>query len=118
MEKRVLDHAAVRIADLARSRKFYEGLLGLEQVQRPDFGFPGAWYGLGPSQLHLIEREPSAMTGPDPTSAHFAISVDDLAGVRQRLLDAGLDIVEFGDQMWVRDPDGYTVEIRGPGAMR
>ncbi|MBI3784050.1 MAG: VOC family protein [Deltaproteobacteria bacterium] len=118
MPKHVLDHAALRITDLTRSREFYEELLGLTPVSRPDFGFPGAWYGPGHSQLHLIEREASGATGPDPTSAHFAIEVDDLSGLRQRLVDAGYEIVEFGDQMWVRDPDGYTVELRRPGAMR
>src|SRR5207248_9080988 len=53
---RSLDHASVRIADLARSRAFYEGLLGLRMAPRPDLGFPGAWYDLGGAQLHLIEQ--------------------------------------------------------------
>jgi catechol 2,3-dioxygenase-like lactoylglutathione lyase family enzyme len=118
MAKRTLDHAAVRIADLPRSQNFYEGVLGLTPVPRPDFGFPGRWYGLGASQLHLIEREPAASAGPDPTSPHFAIEVDDLAAVRQRLIDAGCEILELGEQLWVRDPDGYTVELRGAAAMR
>ena len=118
MAKRVLDHAAVRIGNLARSREFYERILGLSPVERPDFGFPGAWYGLGPSQLHLIEREPSNATSPDPTSAHFAIEVDDLDKLRQELVAAGYEIVEFGEQVWVRDPDGYTIELRGPAAIR
>ena len=33
---RGLNHASVRISDLARSRAFYEGLLGLTAAPRPD----------------------------------------------------------------------------------
>ena len=42
-----LHHAALRVSDCERSKRFYESLLGLAAVERPDFGFPGAWYGLG-----------------------------------------------------------------------
>ena len=119
MAKHSLDHAAVRIADLERSRQFYEGLLGFSPVPRPDFGFPGMWYGLGAGQLHLIQREPATSGGLDPTDPHFAIEVEDLPALRQRLVAAGLEILEFGGtQMWVRDPDGYTVELRQAGAPR
>ncbi len=36
------------------ARRFYGELLGLEEIERPDFGFPGAWYQAGPIQVHLI----------------------------------------------------------------
>ena len=50
-----LHHTSIRVADFERSRAFYEGLLGMQQVSRPDLGFPGGWYGLGDGQLHLIQ---------------------------------------------------------------
>src|SRR5438105_4496935 len=37
-------HSGVTVRDLERSRRFYGDLLGLKEVDRPDLGFPGAWY--------------------------------------------------------------------------
>jgi glyoxylase I family protein len=106
-----LHHASIRIADLERSARFYEGLLGLTRVERPDLGFPGAWYGIGEGQLHLIERQPLGMK-IDPTGPHFAVEVTDLDEARRQLAAAGVEVLDpGGNQLWVLDPDGYTVEI-------
>jgi len=113
MAKRSLDHASVRIRNVEESRRFYEGVLGLTPAQRPDLGIPGMWYALGEGQLHLIEREGTS-GGIDPTEPHFAIQVDDLDAIRRILREAGLEILDFGEQLWVLDPDGNTVELRAP----
>ena len=111
MKPRQLHHASIRVADLARSREFYEGLIGLGQVERPDLGFPGAWYGVGTGQLHLIECEPMGMK-IDPSGPHFAIEVADLDEARRQLAGAGIEMLDpGGNQVWILDPDGYTVEI-------
>jgi len=118
MAKRSLDHAGLRIQDVERSRAFYEGMLGLEPLPRPDFGFPGMWYALGGSQLHLLQNEPSGAP-IDPTAPHFAIEVDDIDAIRERFHAAGVAMFELGPQIfWVRDPDGNTVEIRTAEAFR
>ena len=118
MGQRTLDHASICVTDVARSRQFYEGLLGLSPAERPDFPFPGMWYQLGEGQLHLIQRQAShrladsahAINATDP---HFAIQVDDLDAMRRRIETAGLEMLAFGgDQLWVLDPDGNTVELR------
>jgi glyoxylase I family protein len=106
-----LNHASVRITDLARAREFYEGLLGLSTAPRPDLGFPGAWYDLGGAQLHLIEQR-KMFEDIDPTDPHFALEVDDLEAVRRTLDAAGIRYLHFGGpQLWIRDPDGNVVEI-------
>jgi len=111
MAKRTLDHSSVRIGNLARSREFYEGILGLTPTPRPDLGFPGMWYGLGEGQLHLIQHD-GKFGGIDPTAPHFAIQVDDLDAMRRHLTAAGIEMVDFGGaQLWVLDPDGNTVEL-------
>jgi len=112
MASRVLDHSSVRIRDVQRSREFYEGILGLEPAPRPDLGIPGVWYALGRAQLHLIQRDGGNSGGIDPTNPHFAIEVEDIDALRLRLSAAGLEILDFGGQLWVLDPDGNTVELR------
>jgi glyoxylase I family protein len=108
-----LHHASIRIADLKRSRAFYQGLLGLRPIERPDLGFPGAWYAIGTGQLHLIEREPLP-SKIDPTGPHFAVEVEDLGAARRELAAAGVEVLDpGGDQLWVLDPDGNTVEVTG-----
>ena len=113
MPKRILDHASVRIDDLERSRRFYEGILGLVAAPRPDLGVAGVWYALGEAQLHLIQS-PRMMPGKiDPTDPHFAIDVGDLDAMRRQLTAAGIEMFDpGGEQLWVLDPDGNTVELR------
>ena len=106
-----LHHASIRVADLGRSVAFYEGLLGLRAIERPDFGIPGRWYGIGGGQLHLIEG--AAPGGPlDPSGPHFAIAVADLDAARRELQAAGVETLDpGGSQLWLRDPDGNVVEL-------
>jgi len=108
-----LQHASIRVADLDRSRQFYERLLGLGAIERPDLGMPGRWYGIGTGQLHLIQCEPMGMP-IDPSGPHFAIEVDDLDAARRELAAAGVQMLDpGGNQLWVHDPDGNTVELTG-----
>jgi catechol 2,3-dioxygenase-like lactoylglutathione lyase family enzyme len=50
-------HVAISVTDLAAARAFYCGILGFEELPRPDFGFPGMWLGVGELQLHFVETE-------------------------------------------------------------
>jgi catechol 2,3-dioxygenase-like lactoylglutathione lyase family enzyme len=106
-----LNHASIRVGDLARSRAFYEGLLGLDTAPRPDLGFPGAWYAIGDSQLHLIQQQ-KVFEDIDPTDPHVALEVEDLAAVRRELDARGIAYRDFGGkQLWIVDPDGNVVEL-------
>lgn len=120
MAERTLDHTSICVTDVQRSRQFYEGLLGFTPAERPDFPFPGMWYQLGEGQLHLIQRERMGAATTDTINAtdpHFAVQVDDLDAMRRQVQAAGVEMLEFGgEQLWVRDPDGNTVELRArPG---
>jgi catechol 2,3-dioxygenase-like lactoylglutathione lyase family enzyme len=106
-----LHHTSINVRDIDRSREFYERVLGLQAIDRPDLGMPGRWYGIGAGQLHLIQCEPMGMP-IDPSGPHFAIQVADLDAARRELASAGLEVLDPGhDQLWVRDPDGNVVEI-------
>jgi len=64
-----LQHCGLIVADLERSRGFYGGALGLEEVPRPgNFVFEGAWFQVGDDQLHLLVETDttSSAGGADP----------------------------------------------------
>lgn len=113
-------HASLLISDVARSRNFYEGILGLEaNPDRPDLGFPGVWYDVGGGgQIHLL-----CLENPDPVSRrpehggrdrHTALAVEDWDGMRSALDLAGLPytVSRSGRRaLFVRDPDGNALEL-------
>jgi glyoxylase I family protein len=113
-----MHHASLVVADTAASLKFYSGILGMPQTARPDLGFPGAWLQLGAQQIHLLE-----LANPDPTTGrpehggrdrHIALSVPDLAPVRETLDQNGITytLSKSGRQaLFCRDPDGNALEI-------
>jgi catechol 2,3-dioxygenase-like lactoylglutathione lyase family enzyme len=116
------------VADLERSRRFYGGALGLEEVSRPhNFVFEGAWFQVGDDQLHLlVETETTSRAGaadPGPSASvglatHIALEVDDLGGALARLEERGVSLIggpmprgDGYDQVFMRDPDGYVIEL-------
>lgn len=130
MEILQLHHISLPTTDLERSRRFYRDVLGLEEIKRPDFPFPGAWFRLGDRELHLIggkEAVSQGGTGTDPRQLHFAIRVKSFAEAVARLQALGYrQNVEPADplhilvmrepmtgypQLYVSDPDRHLIEI-------
>ncbi|MGH0038010.1 MAG: VOC family protein [Myxococcota bacterium] len=117
-------HVSLVVDDIERSRAFYGGVLGLAEAERPELGFPGAWYQLGAIQLHLIVPPEGLDTGArpeklSPIAPHLALAIDRYEAARDGLKAAGLDVVELGPaagQMWVADPDGNIIELAAPPA--
>ena len=112
-----LQHVAVNATDLAASRAFYVDGLGLTELDRPDFGFPGLWLGLPDGRaVHLVEVPHEAHTG-----YHFALEVSDVdatvADLRAKGIEAG-DAFELtpgsGRQAFLHDPAGNVVELNQP----
>lgn len=108
-------HVAVRISDVDRAKNFYERMLGLKTLPRPDFGFGGAWYGVGDNQIHLISSH--GRGGIDPLGPHLALEVEDFDATRAALKEQGIEFLEApsklaGRQLWILDPDGNTIELR------
>ena len=54
-----LHHVSLPVTDLEWSKEFDRDILGLPEIERPDFDFPGAWSGMdvGDGQLHLIVHD-------------------------------------------------------------
>jgi catechol 2,3-dioxygenase-like lactoylglutathione lyase family enzyme len=123
---RQIDHVTLVVKSLARSREFYVDLLGMEEVSRPGFRFPGLWFQAGATQIHLIEEHPES--GPAEVflpedceisrTHHFAFEVDDALVAAQRLKEWDVPIAagpklrpDGPTQLYVLDPDRYLVEL-------
>jgi catechol 2,3-dioxygenase-like lactoylglutathione lyase family enzyme len=123
---RSLNHAALNVIDFEKSKDFYENVLGFRKLPRPDFGVPGAWYGIGKNQVHLIEKQPgddryTLPGGFDPTDKHVALVVENLEETKKSLDERG---IPYGATeltvppgillklIVVKDPDGNVFEIR------
>ena len=116
IKARAFSHAAVRVTDAEKSKAFYEKVLNLKKLPRPDFPFGGAWYGVGESAIHLIQSE-DRNRKPDPLGAHIAIEVEDFEATKSTLKELGIEFLEApgmvaGRQLWILDPDGHTIELR------
>ena len=120
-------HVAIAVTDVDAARGFYCGLLGFEELPRPDFGVPGLWLRVGDLQLHFIEIDDM---GPTPPGfRHFALHVptdafDDTVGA---LKAAGVPFlgepssrVDFGTTVlaaFVTDPAGNVIELTNVGPL-
>lgn len=117
-----LNHVAIYVTDIQRSRDFYERVLKLEPIPRPAFSFPGAWFRLGTNQeLHLIANLRSPFF-PSHENNHFALKVDDLDGWERHLNEVGANFAprkprpDGASQVFLRDPDGHMIELFTPPA--
>ena len=115
-----LNHASLIVADLDISLLFYRDVLGLQQVERPDLGFPGAWFQIGDQQIHLLELEnPDPITGRPVHGGrdrYVALNALELTPVQEALNRAGIFYtmsVSGRRALFCRDPDGNAVEIIG-----
>jgi len=113
-----LHHVSVLVADTAQSLRFYRDVLGLQLIERPDLGFPGAWLALGSQQLHLMELPNQDATQGRAEHAgrdrHFAVQVTALAPFEARLHAAGVAFTRSRSgraSIFCRDPDGNGVEL-------
>jgi catechol 2,3-dioxygenase-like lactoylglutathione lyase family enzyme len=120
-----VNHIAVKVSDVEKSREFYEKIVGLKTLLRPKTNIPGEWYGLGDGALHLTGGGKRGI-GIDPTDPHVAIEVDNIDDTKRTLgvfyLDAPVlmarmnlspeQIKVAGMQVWVADPEGNVLELQ------
>ena len=101
----------------AAARAFYGDLLGFTEAIKPASLAKrgGVWFQTGNIQLHLGVDDDFIPA----KKAHVAYEVGDLAAVAQRLVDAGVTVVEDRElprfqRFYAADPFGNRVEILQP----
>jgi catechol 2,3-dioxygenase-like lactoylglutathione lyase family enzyme len=127
-----LFHIAIKTSDLESTRAFWRDIIGLREVARPDFGYPGAWLGCpqpgGQAIIHIYAGGPAlgaSGIAPRGTGAidHVSLSCSGYRDFVKRFNDAGLSFREFvvpGTTLWqlfVYDPSGVQLELTFEGSV-
>ncbi|HZE10227.1 MAG TPA: VOC family protein [Burkholderiales bacterium] len=125
-----LNHFLIRANNLERTKDFYCKVLGFEVMPRPDFPFPGYWLGINGkiqvhmaqagvpnSQLYYLGSPRNAAKDNSGVIDHVAFLATDPDGFVKRLKSLGVSCRprNFPEsqlfQLFVKDPDGLTVEL-------
>lgn len=117
-------HTMVRVSDLDASIDFYCNKLGLEELRRMDveagrftlvfLAAPGD----KEAQVELTYNWDPQEYDSGRNFGHLAYRVDDIYGLCQKLMDAGVTInrpPRDGHMAFVRSPDGISIELLQAG---
>lgn len=126
-----IDHIVLRIRDLEASERFYCEVLGCTMDKRQEaIGLIQVRAGASLIDLIPLDGKLGRMGGAGPGKEghnvdHFAIEVVpfDEAAIRAHLAAHGVEVGEVGQRygargdgpsIYLKDPDGNTVELKGP----
>lgn len=118
---KLLQHFSIYCRELEPMHAFYTQVLGLPELPRPHFPFPGYWLDAGEGHhIHLSKvREGHVSHSISDNEAdymdhHFGLVTEDLGALKRRLCDHG---VSFHDepygypQIFFRDPENNLIEV-------
>jgi glyoxylase I family protein len=119
-----LDHLVLRVADIDRAIKFYGEVLGCQVERRlPEIGL--VQLRAGSSMIDLVPRgsEPALAAGRNLDHYALRVAAFDYEALKAHLARFGVEAGEvrrrygaegYGPSIYITDPDGNTVELKGP----
>ncbi len=128
-----IDHVVLRVSDVERSIAFYCDVLGCTVERRvEDIGIYQLRAGRTLIDLADVNAPIGRKGGPAPGAGgrnmdHFALRIEpfDEAAIRAHLASHGIEASKLatrygaegdGPSLYIEDPDGNTVELKGPAA--
>jgi glyoxylase I family protein len=129
---RALDHVVIRAKDLDRMIAFYRDVLGckVERQSSPEFGLVQLRAGTSLIDLVSVDGELGRKGGAAPgedghNMDHFCVRLDefDESRIREHLSRFGVEGSPLetrygaegpGPSIYIKDPEGNTVELKGP----
>jgi lactoylglutathione lyase len=117
------NHLAIYVVDLHKSADFYRHVIGLDSIPEPFHDGKHVWLRVGPSSaLHIISG--SAEKKEYYKNNHICFSVPSVEVFTDKLKKKGILFEDLAGsknvfskrpdgvkQLWMRDPDGYWIEI-------
>jgi glyoxylase I family protein len=114
-----IDHHAILVADVARTRHFYVDILGLAvNPDRPPLSYDGLWLQVGCQSIHCLRLE-----NPDPVDdrpkhggrdRHVCLKATNVNDLIDRLEQHYIDYTRSQSgraAIFFRDPDGNAIEV-------
>jgi catechol 2,3-dioxygenase-like lactoylglutathione lyase family enzyme len=132
IEIRGIDHVVLRVRDVERALRFYCGVLGCREERRID-ALGLVQLRAGSALIDLVDvagalgrlgGEPPGDTGRNMDHVALQLAAFDAGALRAELAAAGVEAGEVGERygaegmgpsLYIRDPDGNVVELKGPG---
>ncbi|MBB6261057.1 catechol 2,3-dioxygenase-like lactoylglutathione lyase family enzyme [Paenochrobactrum gallinarii] len=117
-----LDHVQLAMpeGEENKARSFYQGLLGLTEVEKPENlkKRGGCWFQSGDIKIHLGVEMPFTPA----TKAHPAFVVSDLNKLAEIMQQAGYRVVTDEplvgfDRLYIDDPFGNRIEFMQPAVV-
>lgn len=121
---RNIDHVVVRTADMDKALSFYCNVLGCHEERRVErIGL--VQLRAGACMIDLLDAKDSPPPKTNGNMDHFAIRLEtfDETAIRDHLASHGVGMGEVksrygaegdGPSIYIEDPDGNTVELKGP----
>ena len=128
-----IDHVVLRVSNMDRSIHFYYAVLGCAVERRvDDIGLVQLRAGRSLIDLVDVDSELGRMGGAGPGADahnmdHFALRIEsfDEDALRRHLTENGIEVGDVklrygaegdGPSIYIQDPDGNTVELKGPAS--
>jgi glyoxylase I family protein len=127
-----LNHVNIVVQDLDKAKKFYCGILGMEDVPRhSDFTLTGAWLRKNSAEIHLIQADAATHAPGDlsfaiadttdkelSSSRHFSLVIDNTEKLVAQLKNHKV-LITYGPverpgglvQTYCYDVDGHLIEF-------
>jgi catechol 2,3-dioxygenase-like lactoylglutathione lyase family enzyme len=117
-----LDHVVLRVSDMDRAIAFYEQVLGLHVERRlAEIGL--VQLRAGSAMIDLVPHKAGEEAGRNMD--HYAVQIEsmDVPALTAHLQRHGIEPGEvrrrygaegYGSSIYITDPDGNTVELKGP----
>ena len=116
-----LQHFSLYCRDLPAMHKFYNEILGLPEMPRPHFPFPGYWFEAGQDhQIHLAKvsdthvKHSISDNEDSYMDHHIGMVTENLDGMKERLKahDIPFHDEPYGyPQIFFRDPENNLIEV-------
>jgi lactoylglutathione lyase len=118
-----INHIALSVAQLERSRVFYQEVIGLDTIPEPFHDGRHVWFSVSEgAHLHLIQNPPPIEVPSKNT--HLCFSVPDMKTFVAALQKRNIRFEDWPGkvsaittrtdgihQIYLQDPDGYWIEI-------